>query len=584
MRLARVKLPVATMELLNSKLVEVARRQSNEPDNLIKQSQLISPIAALCLSLFGLLCGLVVARVMLVRSLSASGKHLSKMESFIEELPLRISGVTTGNGANTTTISSTSAVAADGSLGISTVYATTCDTTSGSTTTFGSSTTAGFSTASGSNTTSGSNTLTEDQATASGLATTAGSNTTSSTNSNTASGATSGSLSVSTSHQPLPNRQPAGTTKAVALVTQSSRPYSQTLKPAEIAFLIRGGDLNHTIIVLTVDLIQRAIKANTTSFSETLADYERSMWRIVTRSVKDWASQKVQQTVVSGAKNPVAAARRIVFLYNFIRNSLRGLIADTIADPRHLKKYFSPTGVIRIFIDFTSQGYKQTFQEELRKSLLRRGLLVPEAARESVGKRFFAIGVVGLIATLITAYCFLPNGAVAFITWFAALAGGFAARTLLALRHLVPYFDEIAVVVGQVRRKSFRLTIVKILLRSVSAISWLALALSLGLTLSFGFIFIKAFSASAGWTDFGALAAMTIANFAIADFVFNGVRLNIDECPTRIAEKQLEQMRKELEHVSPLETFRTMLASPNYDPTFSKILALYGIETLLILI
>ncbi len=570
------------MELLNTKLVELARRQSNGPDILAKQSQLISPIAALCLSLFGLLCGLVVARVMLVRSLSASGKHLSKMESFIEELPIRISGITTSSGLNATAVTS-AANSGDGDLEISTVYATTSDTTSGFITTSGSTTTYGSTTTSGTNTTSGS-TLTDDQSTSSGFATTPGSNTTGSTNSNTACGATSGSLSVSTNQQPLSNRQPAGTTKAVALLTQSSRPYSQTLKPAEIAFLIRGGDINHTIIVLTVDLIQRAIKANTTSFSETLADYEKSMWRIVTRSVKDWASQKVQQTVVSGAKNPVAAVRRIVFLYNFIRNSLRGLIADTIADPRQLKKYFSPTGLIRIFIDFTSQGYKQTFQEELRKSLLRRGLLVPEGARESVGKRFFAIGVVGLIATLITAYCFLPNGAVAFITWFAALAGGFVARTLLALRHLVPYFDEIAVVVGQVRRKSFRLTIVKILLRSVSAISWLALALSLGFTLSFGFIFIKAFSASAGWTDFGALAAMTVANFAIADFVFNGVRLNIDECPTRIAEKQLEQMRKELEHVSPLETFRTMLASPNYDPTFSKILALYGIETLLILI
>jgi len=492
------------------------------------------------------------------------------MESFIEELPLRVSGVTTGNGSNTTTISSTSAVAADGSLGISTVYATTCDTISGSTTTFGSSTTSG-------------STSSENNANASGFATTYGSDTRSGTNSSTASGSTSGSLSVSTNNQ-LPQSLKPAHSKPLTLISQTSNQYSQTLKPAEIAFLIRGGDINHTIIVLTVDLIQRAIKANTTTFSETLADYEKSMWRIVTRSVKDWASQKVQQTVVSGAKNPVAAARRIVFLYNFIRNSLRGLIADTIADPRQLKKYFSPTGVIRIFIDFTSQGYKQTFQEELRKSLLRRGLLVPEAARESVGKRFFAIGVVGLIATLITAYCFLPNGAVAFITWFAALAGGFAARTLLALRHLVPYFDEIAVVVGQVRRKSFRLTLVKILLRSVSAISWIALALSLGLTLSFGFIFIKAFSAAAGWTDFGALAAMTVANFAIADFVFNGVRLNIDECPTRIAEKQLEQMRKELEHVSPLETFRTMLASPHYDPTFSKILALYGIETLLILI
>lgn len=459
---------------------------------------------------------------MLVRSLSAGGKHLSKMETFIEDIPVRLSGTTSGVIPSEIAVSST---------------------------------------------------------------TTYGTNTGDNTVSNTAAGAAAGSLSISNSSSPLSSQVPVVVqSEPIALLTQNSPETSPRLKPAEIAFLLRGGDINHTIIVLAVDLIQRSIKANTTTFSETLSDYEKSMWRIVTRSVKDWATQKVQQTVASGAKNPIATVRRIVLLYNFIRNSLRGLIADTIADPRQLKKYFSPNGVIRIFIDFTSQGYKQTFQEELRKSLLRRGLLVPEVVREHVGRRFFAIGVLGLIATFITAFCFIPNGTAAFVTWFAALAAAFAARTLLAVRHLVPFFDELAVVVGQIRRKSFRLNIVKILLRSVNALSWTALLLSLGITLSLGFLFIRACLPGAGWTEFGALAAMTVANFAIADFIFNGMKLNIEECPTRTAEQQLEQMREELEHVSPLETFRAMLASPNYDPTFSKILALYGIETLLFLI
>ena len=531
---------------------------------------MITPLAALCLVLFGLLAGLAVARYLLVRSLSAGGKHLSKIETFIDDIPARLSSTAGGVTPNLPAAVQQIGAVNSGATGIITqgggTSGTETDTASGSTTISGS-------------------TLRPDGENEPDSATISSSNTTYSTAQDTASGATTTTRSISNLSGPISSHDSQiAQPEPNALITQSSPENSQRLKPAEIAYLLRGGDINHTIIVLAVDLIQRSIKANTSSFSETLSDYEKSMWRIVTRSVKDWATQKVNQTVAAGAKNPIATVRRIVLLYNFIRNSLRGLVADTIADPRHLKKYFSPNGVIRIFIDFTSQGYKQTFQEEIRKSLLRRGLLVPEAVRESVGKRFFAVGAVGFIATFVTSYCLIPNSTAAFVTWFAALAAGFAARTLLSLRHLVPFFDELAVVVGQIRRKSFRLSIVKLLLRSVNTMSWLALVLSLGITLSLGFIFIRACLPGAGWADFGALAAMTVANFTIADFIFNGMKLNIDECPTRDAEKQLEQMRQELEQVSPLETFRAMLASPNYDPTFSKILALYGIETLLFLI
>lgn len=510
---------------------------------------MITPIAALCLSLFGLLCGLAAARFFLVRSLSQRGKHLSQVESqvesqaepLIEAVPQHIASTAssiTSSAANLPALSSANGI----------------NTASGTTTVSGS--------------TSDPVSLSAGEAQPESRALPA-----------------SGVLHVNKvppvnenmSMAEKPSTQPPAAPPAVSDLNTK-------LKPAEIAFLLRGGDVNHTIIVLAVDLIQRSLKSKNSSFSDSLADYEKSMWTIVSRSLKNWATQKVQQTIVTGAKNPIAAVRRIAFLYNFFKSSLRGLISDTIADPRQLKKYFSPHGVIRIIIDFTSSGYKMTFQDELRKSLLRRGLLVHKTVRASVGKQFFAIGAIGLIATLVVSFLFLQSGAIAVITWFSALVAAFIARTLLALRHLIPFYEELGVVVDQIRRKSFRLEIIKFVLRSINAISWGALVLSLGITLGFGFIALKTFLPAAGWIEFGALASMTITNFAIADFIFNGFRLHIEECPTRTAEKQLHLMRQELEHTSPLEAFKTVLASPDYDPTFSKILALYGIETLLILI
>lgn len=385
-------------------------------------------------------------------------------------------------------------------------------------------------------------------------------------------------LAVSSSHLPA---VPGG---SIAIPMDSTISDPSKLRPAEIAFLIRGGDITHTLIVVTVDLIQRSIKSQESSFSDGLADYERNMWRIVSRSVKGWAMQKAHEKILAGAQNPVAAARRAVFLFNFVRNTLRGMIAEMIADPISLKKYFSPVGVFRIIADFTASGYKQAFQEELRKSLLHRGLLVPAATRNKIGGKFFVIGIIGVVATLVASFLFMPDGGVAFVAWLAALFAGFLGRTLLAIRRLIPFYEELAVVAEQIRRKSFRLQIVKFVLRSVSAVLWLGLFLAVTVSLGTGYGIIKLLDASAGINELCAITALAITQFAIADFIFNGVRLNIEECPTRLAKKQLEAMQKELEDVSPLDTFTKLLATPNYDPTFSKVLALYGVETLLILI
>jgi len=475
--------------------------------------------------------GLVAARWVLVRSLSQGGKHLSQMETFIEKIPVTLSS-TAGSVASNLPIITTSG-ASNSSMPLSVAPPATPPATP----------------------------LAIPSATQESPA--------------------SESTSITISDPAFASASPQNA--QLSLPSSATPALSTKLKPAEIAYLVRGGDITHTLIVLVVDLIQRSVKTQDSSFSDGLADYEKNMWRIVTRSVKDWATQKVQQTVVNTAKNPIASWRRAIFLFNFIKHSLSGMISDTIADPRRLKRYFSPHGVLRIIADFTSSGYKQAFHEELRKSLLKRGLLVPEGVRHEVGMRFFIIGLVGIFATLVIAFHFCTGGVVAFITWIASLVAGFIARTLLALRHLVPYYEELAVVVDQIRRKSFRITIIKTLLRSVNAISWLALLVSLTVSLGIGFGVIKLAFAAAGMKEFIALVGLTVTHFAIADFLFNGVRLNIEECPTRIAEEQLEDMRKELEHTSPLETFSTLLASPNYDPKFSKILALYGVETLLIL-
>jgi hypothetical protein len=512
---------------------------------------LITPITAICLSLLGLLIGLVAARYGLTRALSRSGAHLSELDAFFEQLPASTAGSIAG-GISTPATVSPAAIATPTVLPVSQ-----------------------------------STDLIENASTSSSVSSNSSSPAVSISAQNaatakadTSANATSNSISqpVTISNVATPAVLSKGTSTAFPF--SSSLSETSKLRPAEIAYLVRGGDLTHTLIVVVVDLIQRSLKSQDSSFTDGLADYEKNMWKFVSRSVKDWAKDKI----LAGAQNPVAITRRMFFLFHFIRTSLRGLLAETVADPKRLKKYFSPGGVLRIIADFTSSGYRQAFQDELRRSLLRRGLLVPEKTREQIGRYFFVIGVVGIISTLVVSFLFLPTSGVAFVAWISTLIAGFLGRSLLALRHLIPFYEELAVVAEQIRRKSFRLGIVKMVLRSVNAVSWLALVLGVSISIATGFGIIKLIYPAADISIFYAIIALATAHFAIADFIFNGVKLNIQECPTAIAEKQLEEMRQELEHVSPLDTFTTLLSSPDYDPKFSKILALYGVETLLILI
>ncbi len=357
-----------------------------------------------------------------------------------------------------------------------------------------------------------------------------------------------------------------------------------SLAPCEIAYLLRGGDVTHALVVLAVDLLQRKLK-NTTDDGSTLAPYEQNMWSIVTRSVKDWAVQKTQETVLKGAKTPLQISRRVFFLYNFVRKSLKSVISDTIQDPRKLKRYFAPSGLIRILADFSSAGYKHAFQTELRKDLLARGLLVPEEKRVQIGKYFFIAAISGLILSLIPIFLLgsLPL-AQSIISLFSSLIAAFLARLILSFRELLPLYQELALVAEKAQRSGWRFRVLKTVLNSVNVIFWLALCVSILASMAVGFLLLFVTGQNTDVQSLLFILSLAITYFVIFDFAFEGWKLHIEETPTIEAQKQLASLQKTFAHKSPLESFKSVLSSDQYDPIFSELLALYGIETLLVLI
>lgn len=358
----------------------------------------------------------------------------------------------------------------------------------------------------------------------------------------------------------------------------------EELRPAEIAYLIRGGDTTHALIVLAADLMQRALKrGDDMSFLNRLTDYEKNMWTVTKKALTDWAQQKAKKTILGDARSPIQIAKRLSFLYRFITSSLSTMIKDSINDPKRLRKYFSAQGLWRIIADFTSAGYRQAFEKEIRETLLNRGLLIETARRKRYASLLLTASILGFAGVFLVA-------ALAFKTWYLALVLGTGSlvaatifRTVLIARQLLPFYEELAVVANQIERTSRRLNLVKFLLRSVDTLNWLVAILLGGIISVLVLTLAKLLYLEGGGDLVLGYLGLFVTNFACVDLLFKALDLSFNDQPSKIALQEIKLLKEDLKEIKPLNSFKEYLDSQVYNPKFSRLIAVYGIETLFIL-
>jgi hypothetical protein len=352
--------------------------------------------------------------------------------------------------------------------------------------------------------------------------------------------------------------------RAIGVSTGGAAP--RTLAPTEIAYLLRDGDMPHTLIVMTVDLVHRQVKAPDQNGPIPLREYEKQVWVGVKDFLKQLAEQKAGHLVpVSDFKNPVKWAMRFNALKTFVAQTLRGFITELIQDPRHIKKYFTAAGIARLALHFYTSGVRQAVERELRLELLQDGFLVPEARRKK-----FATYVVLLVPLTVAALFFLPFGAVKAAAALAFCAFGFINALLIRLLVELP---------GII----LRLTLVRILLRLlrvglgaiVTVVSLVLLAIEVPL--------LGLISALGPMSTIPLLVALTVLGFSVVAALLDWHALTMREQPTAMAQDVLKQTKTNVAHIRPLDTFKRLFADPDYDRTFSEVVAVYGVETLWLL-
>lgn len=351
------------------------------------------------------------------------------------------------------------------------------------------------------------------------------------------------------------------------------------LRPAELAYLIRGGDITHTIIVMVVDLLQRILKGNIQ-----LAAYELNISKVVKQSIKDWADKKIDSVVPKNiTKDPIGQVKKLIFLYNWIRNSLKGLIAETLRDPRHLRKYLNVNGLLRLLAELSVSGYKESVRRDLRQNLLARGLIVPEDRRTKYGVLQRVLAVIASIGALVVTWVVVNNAPIAIFVCMTSLVVAAATHTMLFLKQLIPLYIEIVELVSSIDRQSWRLTVIKTVLQIFTMCFWLITCALIGSLLLISFVILTLATPATATTAILMVFSLSLAQISCFEAYLSGWKLTVQEQPTRLAIKEIDRARARLAPVSPLESFKAVLASPDYDPQFSQLLAIYGIEMFVIL-
>jgi hypothetical protein len=361
----------------------------------------------------------------------------------------------------------------------------------------------------------------------------------------------------------------------------SAKP-TRMLAPAELAYLMRDGDMPHTLIVMSVDLVHRQIKSADQDQVLPLRSYEKQVWV----SVKDFLAQLAQQKAghlipVGDIKNPMKWAVRASALKKFVGETLRSFLKDLIEDPRHIKKYFSPTGIARLAFYFYTSSVRTSVQRELRQELLQDGFLVAEERRKRSAAGVALLIPLMVAATLVNAYYWMQAQFVLVpVTMVAGLINAGVLRLLFELPGFIPTFDEFAKVASELNRGGARLAVVRTILKTTRGI--LALLIFLVGCILLGVEAIL-FQLSYHTNAIPLVVAQTILGFSMVACALDCHSLSLRDHATAAGEHELKETRDEVSRLRPLDTFRQTFADPGYDPTLSHLVAVYGIETLWLL-
>lgn len=367
------------------------------------------------------------------------------------------------------------------------------------------------------------------------------------------------------------------------------------LRPAELAYLLRPSDINHCLLVLFVDFLQKAIKNPSVLKKETASDscllaYELVVYAGVKDYLSDWSKQRLLETVPSISQlEPLKIAGYLWNLRTWFTSRFGIMLKDTIRDPLSLRQYFHPASVLRVLISLSAAKGKEELGSSLRTALMEKNLLLTDSEKAARSRQFVLIAVVQLAFILFTS-CLLSG--ILGILWISplsflcALLSGVICQILVLIPSYLPFFDELARSIDTTERKGIRLMAFRIILRALRLFYGLSAAL-----LMIALLCLQALALSwlLGFTALNFLLILSELVFLSGSTLVSVYLIYLcwrnsvcDQLSPKGRSLMLE-LRKELSRRSLISVLSSSLSSKDYDEKLSSVVAVYGIEALFLI-
>lgn len=362
----------------------------------------------------------------------------------------------------------------------------------------------------------------------------------------------------------------------------------ESLTAVELAYLLRKGDTGHCLAVMIVDSVQRLLKApDIVQSDDRAAQYQQQLLGTIKRYLKTKATQKTTEIIdIRKLRTPSGLIDGLTKLKLFIVGRVRPFVKNMVRDPKHLKKYFSPAGIMRILADLYCTGIKDSLEHDLKTGLIKRGLLSSDEARTRCATRLWRIAVLSATIPVFVTWLLLWSVDVGVAIFFtlAAVLNGAALNIALAVRQFMPFYDEIATVLRTVDRRDLRLFLLRVLFNSARTIIVVAFLLiaAIFLTIESGISFQVCLPVA--WlpqqVQVSLLLALSLNVFVCIKLALHATAVNNDPQPTASGSRALNHYRNSLKNLSPLQVLQETINSRGYDERLAMLVSLYGIETL----
>jgi hypothetical protein len=400
--------------------------------------------------------------------------------------------------------------------------------------------------------------------------------------------------------------------KSKAPLITSTDNNAQLLEPVEIAYLSNQGDSNLVLTVLLFDLLHYQVKLplkddsndlvgatentrqiESSSLSNELSPddylrkpskYQNSLEEMLKTSFKDWAQNRLESNLQIDLKsNPLLLLIKIPLLYKKIVALLRGTVQDIIKEPGRIKKYFAPQGMTMLLAELVSKGFRDTLVAQVKGNLLKMGMLEDDALRRKKALKITLIASLTQMALIILTIFTTPDAVHALCWLVLAFLGSLAIQINLALRKLLPLYEELSHAVTDLARSGRRLNFLRFLLNILNT---LLSSLSIGIFTLLIFFALALFywlKIATEPIDFLRMAMIFLLELAILSHLFRAYALYHSQQPSAAGRQALSQLKTRIRGQSSLDALKSLCLEKQYSKEPSYLLAYYGVESILFL-